>query len=207
MKMTLTPMDINNKEFKKGVMGYKVDEVDEFLDEVVENYEELYKDNALLKEKLTALNEQLEHYTKIETTIQNTLVLAQNAADQAKNSSEKEAEMLIKNANETAQKILDKAHNDVVQINAEYEKTKQEFVKFRTTFRNFMNTQMETFDNLEKDVNKNYSITTPIEEEDEVEEIKNEQIENPFKEIDESVLSNEVDEVKSFFANKEKEDL
>ena len=39
--MKLTPTDINNKEFKKGIRGYSVEEVDEFLDEVVESYEEL----------------------------------------------------------------------------------------------------------------------------------------------------------------------
>ena len=41
--MKLTPTDINNKEFKKGIRGYSVEEVDEFLDEVVESYEEFIK--------------------------------------------------------------------------------------------------------------------------------------------------------------------
>ena len=89
--MKLTPMDINNKEFKKGLRGYSADEVDEFLDEVVDNYEELYKENANLKEKLANLNEKIDHYSKIETTIQNTLLLAQNAAEQAKSAAQKEA--------------------------------------------------------------------------------------------------------------------
>ena len=162
--MKLTPMDINNKEFKKGLRGYSSEEVDEFLDEIVDNYEELYKDNAKLKEKLTVATDKIEHYTKIENTIQNTLVLAQNAAEQAKASSQKEAELIIRNANETAQRILDKAHNDVIQINSEFDKTKQEFIKFRAKYRNFINTQLETFDDLEKDLNKNYSITTLVEE-------------------------------------------
>ena len=105
--MKLTPMDINNKEFKRGLRGYNPEEVDEFLDEVIENYEQLYKDNSKLKEKVTLANEQIEHYKKIESTIQNTLLLAQNAADQAKTSAEKEADMVIKNANETAQRILE----------------------------------------------------------------------------------------------------
>ena len=48
--MKLTPMDINNKEFKRALRGYSADEVDEFLDQIVENYEELYKENANLKE-------------------------------------------------------------------------------------------------------------------------------------------------------------
>mgnify|MGYP001073439776 FL=1 len=117
--MKLTPMDINNKEFKRGLRGYNAEEVDEFLDEVVENYEEMYKENSNLKEKLANLNEKIEYYSKIETTIQNTLLLAQNAAEQAKSSAKKEAELMVKNANETAQKILDKAHNDVIQINDE----------------------------------------------------------------------------------------
>lgn len=199
--MKLTPMDINNKEFKRGLRGYNPDEVDEFLDEVVDNYEELYKENAKLKEKLDVLGEQVGHYAKIETTIQNTLVLAQNAADQAKETSQREAELIIKNANETAQRIVDKAHSDVIQINDEFDRVKQEFIKFRAKFRNFINTQLETFDDLEKDINKNYSIGTPVDEEIGIKEIAYE--DNSIQPIDEEVSANELDEIKSFFANKE----
>lgn len=197
--MKLTPMDINNKEFKRGLRGYNPDEVDEFLDEVVDNYEELYKENSKLKEKLEVLEEQISHYAKIETTIQNTLVLAQNAADQAKESSQKEAEIIVKNANETAQRIVDKAHNDVIQINDEFDRVKQEFIKFRAKFRNFMNTQLETFDDLEKDINKNYSIANPVDEEMNVKDISYEDT----NDSEEEVSQNELDEIKSFFAKKE----
>lgn len=148
--MKLTPMDINNKEFKKSLRGYNPDEVDEFLDQVVDSYEELYKTNVQLKEKLQDMNEKVEHYADIESTIKNTLLLAQNAAEQAKASAKQESELLVKNANETAQKILDKAHNDVLVINEEYDKVKQEFIRFRTKYRNFMTVQMDTFDALEK---------------------------------------------------------
>ena len=200
--MKLTPMDINNKEFKRGLRGYNPEEVDEFLDEVVENYEELYKDNSKLREKVASLTEQIEHYSKIESTIQNTLVLAQNAADQEKSSAEKEAELVVKNANETAQRIVDKAHADVIQINDEYDRVKQEFIKFRAKFRNFINTQLETFDDLEKDVTKNYSISTPVEDEAAIDsEVQFD--EESFKLIEEDVLTDNIDEIKSFFASKE----
>ncbi|MBE6049849.1 MAG: DivIVA domain-containing protein [Clostridium sp.] len=192
--MKLTPMDINNKEFKRGIRGYSPEEVDEFLDEVVESYEELYKDNTRLKEKLSAVTDKVEHYSKIETTIQNTLVLAQNAAEQAKISSQKEAEMIIKNANETAQKILDKAHSDVVEINAEYEKAKQEFVKFRAKFRSFITTQLDTFEDLEKDLNKSYGISSPVEESIDEKEIT-------FAEEELAEVEENIDEIKSFFAS------
>ena len=200
--MKLTPMDINNKEFKKGLRGYSADEVDEFLDEVVDNYEELYKENANLKEKLANLNEKIDHYSKIETTIQNTLLLAQNAAEQAKSAAQKEAELMLKNANETAQKVLDKAHNDVIGINDEYEKVKQEFIKFRAKYRNFMNTQLETFDDLEKDFIKNYNVSDPIEEDLDVQEKEIENFESDFlsnNEVREDSLNEELNQIKSFF--------
>ena len=208
MKVTLTPMDINNKEFKKGMRGYNADEVDDFLDEVIENYESLYKENTTLKDKINSLQEQLEQYKKIENSIQNTLILAQNAADQAKTSSEKEAELVIKNANDTAQKIIDKANNDVNQISSEYDNVKQEFIKFRARFRSFITTQLETFEDLEKDFTKNFQIASNEDEEklqDEVileneenQEITEESVKNIQEEIAET--TDEIEEIKNFFA-------
>ena len=199
--MKLTAMDINNKEFKRGLRGYSVEEVDEFLDQVVENYEELYKENSRLKESLSRVNEKLEHYEKLEATIQNTLLLAQNAADQAKESSEKQAELIIGNANETAQRILDKAHGDVISINDEYEKVKEEFIKFRSKFRGFMNTQLQTFDELEKDLTKNYSVSQPVDNyeihEKEAETTNTEEKE----EFNVEDLNDDINAVKSFYAN------
>lgn len=162
--MRITSMDIMNREFKKGMRGYNIDEVDEFLEKIAEDYEAIYKENALLKEKMEVFQDKLDHYSKIETTIQSTLILAQNAADQAKQSSQVEAELIIKNANESAQKIMDKAHAGVLSINDEFDRTKQEFAKFRSKFRNFMVTQMEMFEALEKDFDKNYSISSVVEE-------------------------------------------
>ena len=54
--MKLTPVDITNKEFRKMLRGYDPEEVDEFLDQIVEDYEELFKENSLLKEKINAMN-------------------------------------------------------------------------------------------------------------------------------------------------------
>lgn len=213
--MKLTPMDINNKEFKRGLRGYNAEEVDEFLDEVIENYEELFKENAKMKERLSAANDKIAQNEKIETTIQNTLVLAQHAADQAKENAQREAEMTLKNANDAAKKIMDKAHSDVIIVNDEYESIKQEFIKFRAKFRNFMNTQLETFDELEKDVLKNYDLTKPVDSEAE-EKIENNQeteevdketktkldlSEENVKSIENDSFKDDINEIKSFFAN------
>ena len=198
--MKLTPMDINNKEFKRGIRGYNPDEVDEFLDEVVENYEELYKENSRLKETVTRLKDKVDHYERLEATIQNTFLLAQNAAEQAKESSQKEADLIVNNANETAQKILDKAHSDVIGINDEYERVKEEFIKFRAKFRGFMNTQLQTFDELEKDLTKNYNVSEVIQEL----ELGSKEIETKSNVNEESesntVKDDDISEIKSFFA-------
>lgn len=156
--MKITAMDIVSKEFKRGLRGYNVDEVDEHLENVSEEYEIIYKENSTLREKSAFLEEKLEHHVKIESTIQNTLVLAQNAAEQAKISAQKESESIIRNANESSQRILDKANDSVIKINDEYEKTKQEFAIFRTKFRSFMNCQIDMFDGLENDYFKNYNV-------------------------------------------------
>jgi len=198
--MRLTPADINNKEFKRGLRGYNPDEVDEFLDKIVEEYEVVYKENSLLKEKVSSINEKVDHYTKIENTIQNTLLLAQNASEQARATAQKEADLIVKNANDSAQKIIDKAHGDVVAINDEYDKVRQEFIKFRAKYRNFMNAQMETFEDLEKDLIKNYNLGEIVEEKIEEKEIE-EHKDNEY--IEENNLHNDdLDTIKSFFANK-----
>lgn len=152
--MKMTSMEIGSKEFKKVIRGYSPDEVDDFLVKVANDYEVLYRESSSLKEKGFTLNEKLEHFSKMEETIHNTLVLAQNAAEQAKQSAQKEAELILRSANDSSKGILDKAHNDVLQINDEFEKLKQDFIKFRAKFRNFMNVQLETFNGLENDLSE-----------------------------------------------------
>ncbi|WP_291578735.1 DivIVA domain-containing protein [Clostridium sp. UBA6640] len=198
--MRLTSIDINNKEFKRSMRGYNLDEVDEFLEKVSEDYESVYKENATLKERISVFEDKLDHYSKIEATIQSTLLLAQNAAEQAKITAQNEAELIIRNANESAKKVLDKAHSDVLQINDEFDKTKQEFLKFRTKFRNFMVSQLEMFESLEKDFDKNYNISNIIEENVEEKGLDNLK-ESDLDKENLNYDATELEEIKSFFAN------
>lgn len=228
--MRITAMDIDNKEFKRVIRGYCPDEVDEFLDKIAEDYEAVFKDNSVLKEKIEAYEEKIKHYRAIEGTIQNTLLLAQKAADQVKNSAQKEGEMIIKNANDSAQRILDKAHNDVLRINDEYEKMKVEFSKFRAKYRNFMNSQFEMFESLEKDfddrsnVGKGIKELVSLEKNLDISSEQNNDIDEIGKEKEaalevepKNILSNEfriedfangafstqdINEIKTFFTNK-----
>lgn len=193
--VVITSMDINNKEFKKSLRGYDCDEVDEFLDKISEDYEIIYKENSSLKEKIEILEERLKHYVQIEENIQKTLLLAQNAAEQAKTAAQSESELIIRQANETAQKIIDKAHNDVIKIHDNYETLKQEFLKFRAQFKGFMKAQLDTFNSLEKELMKNYNVGSAV---DVSEVVKPKEIENESLEEKEQV-DDDLDSIKSFF--------
>ena len=79
----LTPLDIENKKFSKQIVnGYSVEEVDDFLDDLTKDYEKLYKEVADSKNKLEDMQESISKYKNIESTLQNTLVMAQNTADE-----------------------------------------------------------------------------------------------------------------------------
>lgn len=158
--MSITPNDIANKEFKKVFRGYDIDEVDDFLEQVVEEYERIYKENITLKEKINILNDKIEHYSNMESTLQNTLVLAQTAAEQAKENSRKEAEMILKNAkdkseeiirqaNEKANTLIAEAQQKVLNINKEHEMIRQEFNMFKSRFTGLLNAQLETLEKFE----------------------------------------------------------
>jgi cell division initiation protein len=142
--MNITPNEISNKDFKKVFRGYDMDEVDEFLDALVEDYEKLYKENINLKDKISTQEEKLEHYSSIETTLQNTLLLAQTTADQVKENSKKEIEMLMKDANENAGSILKKAEEKSMELNKEYEKLRQDYDLFKTRFIAMLEAQVDS---------------------------------------------------------------
>jgi cell division initiation protein len=144
--VSITPNEISNKDFKRVFRGYDIDEVDEFLEQIVDDYEKIYKENLSLKEKITSLNEKIEHYANIESTLQNTLVLAQKAADQAKDNSKRDSELIIKDAQEAANNIIRKAEEHVLEINREYEILKQQFTMFRSRFEGMLRAQLDALD-------------------------------------------------------------
>ena len=78
----ITPLDIENKKFSKQMMnGYNVEEVDDFLDDLTDDYSKNYKEITELRTKVEELNKSLEQYKTIEATLQNTLVMAQKTSE------------------------------------------------------------------------------------------------------------------------------
>lgn len=139
----ITPLEIQNKEFKKGMRGYKENEVDEFLDKIIVDYENLYKENIELKDKITMLNDQIGKYENLEKTLNNTLVFAQSTAEEVAQNAQKKAELIINEAEGKALKIIEDGNSQVVKIKREYEEAKKQLQIFKTRFRTLLEAQLE----------------------------------------------------------------
>lgn len=114
--MRITPLDIQQKQFKVRFRGFDMDEVYSFLELIREELEELLKENSMLKEKVAMLESQLEEYRKIEQSLRDTLMTAQKLVEEYQANAKKEAELIIKEAELKAENIIKEAQEKVVKI-------------------------------------------------------------------------------------------
>ena len=141
--MPLTPLDIHNKEFSRRLRGYDEDEVNEFLDQVIKDYEALIRENKELQEQVAALQEKLAHFANIEETLSKTIIIAQEAADEVKGNSKKEAQLIIKEAEKNADRIINEALAKSRKIALEIEELRKQASIYRTRFRTLLEAQSE----------------------------------------------------------------
>ena len=139
----LTPLDIHNKEFKRGFRGYNEEEVDEFLDRVIKDYEQLYRENIDLKENIERLNTKVDHFKHLENTLHNTLVVAQETAEGVRAAAKKEAELIVKEAQATAQKMIYDTEEKVKETATDCDKIKKQEQAIRAQIKNLLLTQLE----------------------------------------------------------------
>lgn len=105
----LNPEDLKKKTFSKGFRGYEAEEVDKFLAVLIKEYEYLYLDNLEQKETIERVSSKLEYYQQMEATMQSTLTVAQETADEVKASSEKKAALLEKETKVKCEQKLNEA--------------------------------------------------------------------------------------------------
>ncbi|WP_248926588.1 DivIVA domain-containing protein [Paenibacillus hamazuiensis] len=141
--MPLTPLDIHNKEFSRSFRGYDEDEVNEFLDQVIKDYESILRENKDLQNQIAALQERLDHFANIEETLSKTIIVAQEAADEVKTNSKKEAQLIIKEAEKNADRIINESIAKSRKIALEIEELKKQATIYRTRFRTLLEAQLE----------------------------------------------------------------
>ncbi|MGM9539361.1 DivIVA domain-containing protein [Anaerovibrio sp.] len=160
----LTPVDIHNKEFSRSFRGFNQEEVDDFLDQVVNDYEMLYRDNHQMKKEMELCNKQLEQYHQLEKNLQDTLLVAQRTADEVVNTAnirgeevrqaakqagenlKREAELyadkLKQDTERECKRRIEAAAQQVRAAVAEYERIVRERRQFVAKMRNLMQTEL-----------------------------------------------------------------
>lgn len=154
----LSPVDIQNKEFKKSkIGGYNIDEVNEFLDQILKSYQELINENYTLKDKMNVLNESVQYYRTMESTIQNVLVLADKTAqetkanayekaEQMKRDAEARSEKMILLAEERVGRILDQGRQEAFELSQKNDEIRRQYLAYKAQFRQLLQGQMELLD-------------------------------------------------------------
>ena len=139
----LTPADIENKEFKKEMRGYNITEVNIILKEVAMSYEKIYQENLSAMDRIGMLSDAVKQYKSMEDTLKNALSVAKGAGDEIKNSAHGQAQMIIKDAENKAVKIINEAAKEVADINYKYEEMKRSVEVFKAKVVSLLNSQLE----------------------------------------------------------------
>ena len=140
----LKPIDIQNKDFERKLKGYDCDEVDEFLDLVLKDYDMLFRENKYLKEQNLSLKETADRYKLMEVTIKQTVEVAQKNADEIVSSAKLEAKNITRKAELDAQKKISA-------LDEEHIRKHQELLSLKTQVENYrsrMKTLSETILNM-----------------------------------------------------------
>ena len=107
--MALTPLDIQNKNFSTKMRGYNQDEVDDFLDMIVRDYEDSIAKNRELEKALKHSEEKLEYFNELKEALNQSIVVAQDTADKVKSSASKESEVIVTSAQNRADELISNA--------------------------------------------------------------------------------------------------
>ena len=148
----ITPLDIENKKFaKQMVNGYSVDEVDDFLDDLTVEYEKLFKENTEYKSKIEKLEEDVQHYKTIESTLQSTLVMAQSTAEEVKEVAKQQAEQIINEAKANAEKEVTTLNSEISLKKKELEDAQKQFDIYKAKMESLLISQLEILKEINKD--------------------------------------------------------
>ncbi len=141
--MPLSPLDIHNKEFTRGFRGYSEDEVNEFLDQIIKDYEIILREKKELEDRIKTMSEQMTHYNNLEDTLQKSIVVAQEAAEEVRRNSQKEAKLIVKEAEKNADRIVNEALTKARKITIEIDELKKQSKVFRNRFKMLVEAQLD----------------------------------------------------------------
>ena len=145
----LTPIDIQRQDFEVKLRGYNADEVDDFLDLVGRDYEKLYKENAELRDQIRQLNRSVEQYKAMEATLQQSIVLAQTAAEDIKKSAAEKANVIVNEAQSKSEHMYRQIDHDIQEKKNELKIVQNEVNGYKTRMKGICSGLLEMLDKME----------------------------------------------------------
>ena len=147
----LRPIDFQNKEFEKKLKGYNCDEVDDSLPIFffIQDYELLCKENQTLKDKIGLLTETVERYKQMENTMQKSIDIAKQAAEDAKRNAETEANAIISKAKLDASYLARQIDDEHMKRHQEMLSLKGEIEQYKMQIKSLCANVMKMVDNID----------------------------------------------------------
>lgn len=177
----LTPVEIQNRVFKSGGLGYDKKDVDAFMKEIVDSYELLYREKMELTDKVNVLNDALQNYKTIEKTMQKALMLAQKTAEETQETALRNAHAIEKEAMTKSEIIVSDAKHELERIHQKTVQLCQQYEKYKLQFKNLAAAQIEL---LETESFQIHMMDLPVVELESLKKAENKEEEPEFNEDD-----------------------
>jgi cell division initiation protein len=148
--MNFTPNDLSNIVFRKSVMGgLNEDQVYDVIQKIIEDYSDYIREMMKARDQIMELKDRLSHYEKIEETLKNSLVLAQQSSSEIIANAEKKAENIINEAQTKSRSIIEEGNREVVKIQFEFERLKKDMSVYTGKVSAILQAQMKLLDEID----------------------------------------------------------
>lgn len=144
--MKITPLDIQQQQFRVRFRGFDIVEVDNFLDLVANEFEELLKENSLLREEGRRKSAKISELEAMEKDLREALVSVQRITEEMKNNARKEAELIVEEAKAQAQKIIDNAQAQALKVEEEINELKRQRTRVESSLRSTLDLHLKLLD-------------------------------------------------------------
>ena len=133
--MKITPLDIQQQQFKTKFRGFDVREVDTFLEQMADVFESLQSENKRLRKEIKRLQLEGQGYREREESFKRAMLNSQKVLEQMKQNARKSAELVVAEAEVTAEKILNRAQNRLAQLHEDITELKRQRMQIEVQIR------------------------------------------------------------------------
>lgn len=139
---TLTPLDIRKQQFRKTLRGYDTLGVEDFQMRVADALERVMRDRSVLEERVAALTEHLRVFRERERAMNEALVAAQQLRQESRAAAEREGQVIVREAEAEAKRLLDEARVAESAVQARMAETERQFQQYVGGFRALLERQL-----------------------------------------------------------------